>query len=111
MRRGVLAARKLQQVNHIGGETEAVAELLKRQGYEVFGLYMDNSTDEARLDAVKTAEFIGIPLRVLDVRERLERCVCAPFAQSYLSGESPKPLSCLMRNSDVDWYTGEAMQR
>ena len=28
VRRGVLAARELQQVNHIGGEAEAVAELL-----------------------------------------------------------------------------------
>ena len=65
-----------------GVDSSVCAELLKRQGYEVFGLYMDNSTDEARFDAVKTAEFIGIPLRVLDVRERLERCVCAPFAQS-----------------------------
>ena len=82
-----------------GVDSSVCAELLKRQGYEVFGLYMDNSTDEARLDAVKTAEFIGIPLRVLDVRERLERCVCAPFAQSYLSGETPNP--CVICNPSV----------
>ena len=82
-----------------GVDSSVCAELLKRQGYEVFGLYMDNSTDEARLDAVKTAEFIGIPLRVLDVRERLERCVCAPIAQSYLSGETPNP--CVICNPSV----------
>lgn len=82
-----------------GVDSSVCAELLKRQGYEVFGLYMDNSTDEARLDAVKTAEFIGIPLRVLDVRERLERCVCAPFEQSYLSGETPNP--CVICNPSV----------
>lgn len=82
-----------------GVDSSVCAELLKRQGYEVFGLYMDNSTDEARLDAVKTAEFIGIPLRVLDVRERLERCVCTPFAQSYLSGETPNP--CVICNPSV----------
>lgn len=82
-----------------GVDSSVCAELLKRQGYEVFGLYMDNSTDEARLDAVKTAEFIGIPLRVLDVRERLERCVCAPFTQSYLSGETPNP--CVICNPSV----------
>ena len=82
-----------------GVDSSVCAELLKRQGYEVFGLYMDNSTDEARLDAVKTAEFIGIPLRVFDVRERLERCVCAPFAQSYLSGETPNP--CVICNPSV----------
>ncbi len=82
-----------------GVDSSVCAELLKRQGYEVFGLYMDNSTDEARLDAVKTAEFIGIPLRVLDVRERLERFVCAPFAQSYLSGETPNP--CVICNPSV----------
>ena len=82
-----------------GVDSSVCAELLKRQGYEVFGLYMDNSTDEARLDAVKTAEFIVIPLRVLDVCERLERCVCAPFAQSYLSGETPNP--CVICNPSV----------
>ena len=42
MRRGVFAARELQQVNHIGGEAEAVAELLQKHecAYqrEVFGL-------------------------------------------------------------------------
>ena len=47
-----------------GVDSSVCAELLKRQGYEVFGLYMDNSTDEARLDAVKTAEFIGIPFSI-----------------------------------------------
>ncbi len=82
-----------------GVDSSVCAELLKRQGYEVFGLYMDNSTDEARLDAVKTAGFIGIPLRVLDIRECLERCVCAPFAQSYLSGETPNP--CVICNPTV----------
>lgn len=82
-----------------GVDSSVCAELLKRQGYEVYGLYMDNSTDEARLDAVKTAEFIGIPLRVLDVRERLERCVCEPFTQSYLRGETPNP--CVICNPSV----------
>ncbi len=80
-----------------GGVDSAVAAvLLRRAGHEVHGLYMDN-TDAASLhDAVTTAEFIGIPLTVLDVRAALEERVCRPFAECYLRGETPNP--CVICN-------------
>ena len=80
-----------------GGVDSAVAAvLLRRAGHEVHGLYMDN-TDEASLrDAVTTAEFVGIPLTVLDVRAALEERVCRPFAECYLRGETPNP--CVICN-------------
>ena len=80
-----------------GGVDSAVsAVLLRRAGHEVHGLYMDN-TDAASLhDAVTTAEFVGIPLTVLDVRAALEERVCRPFTECYLRGETPNP--CVICN-------------
>ena len=83
-----------------GGVDSAVsAVLLRRAGHEVHGLYMDN-TDAASLnDAVTTAEFVGIPLTVLDVRAALEERVCRPFADCYLRGETPNP--CVICNPSL----------
>ena len=83
-----------------GGVDSAVAtRLLQRDGFEVYGLYMDIAGEAARADALSTAEFLGVPLEVLDVREPLERCVCEPFAQSYQAGETPNP--CVLCNPSV----------
>ena len=83
-----------------GGVDSAVAaRLLQRDGFEVLGLYLDVGGDAARADAIATAEFLGVPLTVLDVHGELEQCVCAPFAESYRRGETPNP--CVMCNPSV----------
>lgn len=80
-----------------GGVDSAVcAVLLKNEGYEVHGLYLDNADENARLDAVRTAEFIGIPLAIRDVHAELEEKVCRPFTEAYLRGETPNP--CILCN-------------
>lgn len=83
-----------------GGVDSAVsAKLLQQAGYQVHGLYLDNADRAAREDAVSAAEFIGIPLTVLDVKAELEEKVCRPFAESYLRGETPNP--CIICNPGV----------
>ena len=83
-----------------GGVDSAVsAALLRRAGWEVCGLYLDNTDENARRDAVETAAFLDIPLEILDVRAELEEKVCAPFCQSYLRGETPNP--CILCNPSV----------
>lgn len=83
-----------------GGVDSAVsARLLQRAGHEVYGLYLDIGTDAARADAIATAEFLGVPLKVLDIRAELETCVCTPFAEAYLRGETPNP--CILCNPSV----------
>ncbi|MDY4486952.1 MAG: tRNA 2-thiouridine(34) synthase MnmA [Candidatus Limivicinus sp.] len=83
-----------------GGVDSAVsAKLLQKAGYQVVGLYLDNADENARNDAVSAAEFIGIPLAVLDVKAELEEKVCRPFAESYLRGETPNP--CIICNPGV----------
>ena len=80
-----------------GGVDSAVsAELLKKQGFQVYGLYMDNTDEAARLSALTAAEQRGIDLKVLDVKEALEERVCRPFTEAYLRGETPNP--CILCN-------------
>ena len=80
-----------------GGVDSAVsAELLKKQGFQVYGLYLDNTDGAARLAAVTAAEQRGIDLKVLDVKEALEEQVCRPFTEAYLRGETPNP--CILCN-------------
>ena len=83
-----------------GGVDSAVcAALLKKEGYEVHGLYLDNTDESSRRDAETTAEYLGIELRVLPVKPELEEKVCRPFAASYLRGETPNP--CILCNPTV----------
>ena len=83
-----------------GGVDSAVsAMLLKKQGYEVHGLYLDNSGEKELNDALAGAENAGIPLDVVDVKKELEENVCIPFAGCYLRGETPNP--CIICNPNV----------
>lgn len=84
-----------------GGVDSAVsAALLLRQGYAVTGLYLDNGVPGAGAqDAQMVADAVGVPLRVLDIRDALETHVCAPFATAYLEGKTPNP--CILCNPAV----------
>lgn len=87
-----------------GGVDSAVcARLLKDSGFEVHGLYMDNTDDAALGDAVRTAQFIGIPLEVVDVHAQLDERVCSRFTESYLRGETPNP--CIICNPTLKFKT------
>ncbi len=83
-----------------GGVDSAVsAVLLRKAGYEVTGLYLDNAGSDALACARSAAEFIGIPLETLDVHDELEEKVCRPFLQAYLNGETPNP--CILCNPSM----------
>jgi len=82
-----------------GVDSAVVARLLQRDGYEVHGLYMDIATESARQDAVDTAAFLGVSLKVLPIDRELEKHVCSPFVEAYLRGETPNP--CIMCNPAV----------
>ena len=84
-----------------GGVDSAVAAtLLARQGFAVTGLYLDIGLGgSGREDAANLADRLGIPFQTADIRQELEREVCAPFAAGYLAGRTPLP--CAMCNPAV----------
>ena len=83
-----------------GGVDSAVcAALLRKQGFEVRGLYLDNTDEKSREDAVMTADYLGMDLTVLEIKPELENKVCRPFAESYLHGRTPNP--CIICNPAV----------
>ncbi len=87
-----------------GGVDSAVsAALLRRAGWEVHGVYLDNTDEKARQDAIDAAEFLSIPLTVVPIAAELEKEVCAPFCASYLRGETPNP--CILCNPSVKFKT------
>lgn len=74
------------------GVDSAVAGVLLRQaGFEVLGVYLDIGSEENREAARESAREAGIGFRCMDVKARMETCVCAPFAREYLRGRTPSP--------------------
>ena len=84
-----------------GGVDSAVsARLLQDDGFEVHGLYMDNGASPGGVEAAKSvADFLKIPLTVVDTAEMMEKYVCKPFADAYSRGETPNP--CIICNPTV----------
>ena len=82
-----------------GVDSAVAARVLVSEGDDVFGLYLDIGGERERADALDSARRLGIPLRVLPIREELEKFVCAPFARAYLNGKTPNP--CIGCNPNV----------
>ena len=83
-----------------GGVDSAVsAMLLKEAGWQVSGLYLDNSDKAALEFALASAESMKLPLEVCDVKAELEKKVCSAFAAAYLRGRTPNP--CILCNPSV----------
>lgn len=74
-----------------GGVDSAVAaNLLKEQGYDVHCLWLDIGLGGGE-DAEALAARLELPFEKGDIRDALEREVCAPFVADYLSGRTPLP--------------------
>ncbi|MDO5462372.1 MAG: tRNA 2-thiouridine(34) synthase MnmA [bacterium] len=75
-----------------GGVDSAVCvALLQRAGAEVEAYHMLTCTAEVDSATVALAEALGVPLHVIDLRERFEAEVVAPFFDAYARGETPNP--------------------
>ena len=75
-----------------GGVDSAVAARLLIRDYDVTCLYLSIGPEAAgEADARTVAGELGLPFRVMDISDALERHVKAPFAGDYLSGRTPLP--------------------
>nr|Q11G66.1 RecName: Full=tRNA-specific 2-thiouridylase MnmA [Chelativorans sp. BNC1] len=95
-----------------GVDSSVVAGLLAREGYEVVGVTLQLYDHGAAVhragsccagqdidDARRVAETLGIAHYVLDYEERFRKAVIDPFAESYVTGETPIP--CVACNQTV----------
>lgn len=75
-----------------GGIDSAVAaRLLMEQGLQVRGLFMKHRYQRENEDgAASVADFLGIPLEIVDVSEPFEEIV-EHFTEEYFSGKTPNP--------------------
>src|SRR5881398_2411564 len=84
-----------------GVDSSVAALLLKRQGYDVVGLFMKNwedddddeycSTREDLIDAAAAADAIGIELEAVNFAAEYKDRVFAEFLREYSAGRTPNP--------------------
>jgi tRNA-uridine 2-sulfurtransferase len=95
-----------------GVDSSVAAGLVRAAGYDAVGITLqlyDHGAATGRKgaccagqdihDARRVAEHIGIPHYVLDYEARFRESVIAPFAASYLAGETPIP--CVSCNQSI----------
>lgn len=74
--------------------------LLKCKGHELTGVYLNIIDNDENLAIVKsTADSLGIPLKIMDLRSQFYNHIVQPFIKGYLSGETPNP--CVFCNSII----------
>lgn len=73
-----------------GGVDSAVAASLLKKQYEVHCVWLDIGLGGGE-DAAALARRMELPFETADIRESLEREVCAPFTADYLAGRTPLP--------------------
>ena len=86
-----------------GIDSTIAALLLKKQGYEIEGLYMKlhNNPEFHNLHlarAQKAADFVQMKLHVLDLQDSFDKDVFQPFIETYAKGETPNPCALCNRN-------------
>ena len=80
-----------------GVDSALAAALLKEQGYDVTGVFMECwneqgcRTDDDRKDALKVALKLKIPFKVLDFKKEYRQKVVDWFYKEYKKGRTPNP--------------------
>ena len=81
-----------------GVDSSVAALLLKREGHEVTGLFMNNWEDDEHcparedlVDAAAAAEAIGIELEAVNFAAEYKDRVFADFLREYAAGRTPNP--------------------
>jgi tRNA-specific 2-thiouridylase len=86
-----------------GIDSTVSALLLKKEGYEVEGLYMKLHSKPGYHEihlarAQKAADFVGMKLHVLDLQDTFNEKVFQPFIDTYAEGKTPNPCALCNRS-------------
>lgn len=81
-----------------GVDSSTVAYLLKKEGYNIFGITMKTCKDEDK-DAKQVCEDLGIPHYLFDATVDFKEDVIDKFVTDYLEGRTPNP--CMICNRDM----------
>lgn len=100
-----------------GVDSSLSAHLLKEQGYDVTGVYLECwrapgcRSEEDRKDALKVALELDLPFQVLDFKQQYKDRVVEYFFEEYEAGRTPNP--DVMCNKEIkfglfyDWAMAE----
>jgi len=91
-----------------GVDSAMAAVLLKAAGWKVYGLHLVLSAVPPRGEerVREIADRVGIPVEMIDLRERFRTRVVEPFCDAYLNGLTPNP--CVHCNREIKF---EALYR
>ncbi len=85
-----------------GVDSSVTAMLLKKQGYEVGGIFMDLGQvafKESKDAAKKLAKFLKIPFFTVNFKNQFNKEVIKYFLEEYSKGKTPNP--CVVCNKKI----------
>ena len=84
-----------------GVDSSVAAYLLKKEGYQVSGVFMQNWREDAEngfctskedtLDAIAVADMLGIDIDIVNFEKEYQEKVFQYFLQEYAAGRTPNP--------------------
>jgi tRNA-uridine 2-sulfurtransferase len=105
-----------------GVDSSVAAYILKKQGYNVIGLFMRNWNDESVIidedcpwiedsnDALQVSEIIGIPFQIIDFSKEYKERIVDYMFEEYKNGRTPNPDILCNREIKFDLFLKKAIE-
>lgn len=101
-----------------GVDSSVTAALLKKQGYDVYGIFMrgfypeniDCTWREDRRDAMRVAAVLGIPFCTFDFSKEYKKYVIDHMVEEYRAGRTPNPDIMCNKHIKFDLFLKKALQ-
>lgn len=82
-----------------GIDSLAAGWLLKEKGNDVTGIYLWLIEADGLRRARKAAQYLEIPMEIMDIRKEFQERIIDPFVNAYVSGKTPNP--CVFCNAII----------